>query len=118
MKKQLNEQFIRMQKLAGIITENQINEAEKMRIFALKNKQGRLTELFKIKNFSNVNELLYRLDQYLGVEGLHTEENGTGYNYAQVSDDGQVYLVKSLSEFAKGYRTEKEWRVASEEEVK
>ena len=28
MKKQLNEQFIRMQKLAGIITENQINEAK------------------------------------------------------------------------------------------
>ena len=28
MKKQLNEQFIRMQKLAGIITENQINEID------------------------------------------------------------------------------------------
>jgi hypothetical protein len=118
MKKQLNEQFIRMQKLAGIITENQINEAEKMRIFDLKNKQGGSTELFKIINFSNVNELLYRLDQYLGVEGLEAEENGTGYNYAQVSDDGQVYLVKSLSEFAEGYQTEKEWGVASKEEVK
>ena len=28
MKQPLNEQFIRMQKLAGIITENQINEVE------------------------------------------------------------------------------------------
>ncbi len=118
MKQKLNEQFIRMQKLAGIITENQINEDEKMRIFDLKNKKGGSTELFRIKNFSNVNELLYRLDQYLGVEGLYTDENDKGYNYAQVADDGQVYLVKSLSEFSDGYQTEKEWGVASEEEVK
>ena len=46
MKKQiLSEEFKRMQKLAGIITEN-VNT--KMKIFDLKDQNGNSTELFKI----------------------------------------------------------------------
>ena len=39
MKKQLNEQFIRMQKLAGIIKENQINEVKKINLTPVQKKE-------------------------------------------------------------------------------
>ena len=115
MKKSIiNEEFRRMQKLAGLITEN-VNT--KIKIFDLKNQNGDSTELFKIENFTNTDEVIDTLNKHLNTDGLHTEDTGTGYNYAYVAGDGDVKFVKSLDEFDEGFKTEEEWGVASAEEI-
>ena len=110
----LSEEFKRMQKLAGIITEN-VNI--KMKIFDLKDQNGNSTELFKIENFTNTDEVIDTLNKHLNTDELHTEDTGTGYNYAYVAGDGDVKFVKSLDEFDEGFKTEEEWGVASAEEI-
>jgi hypothetical protein len=110
----LSEEFKRMQKLAGLITEN-VNT--KMKIFDLKDQNGNSTELFKIENFTNTDEVIDTLNKHLNTDELHTEDTGTGYNYAYVAGDGDVKFVKSLDEFDEGFKTEEEWGVASAEEI-
>ena len=125
MKKQIiSEEFLRMQKLAGLITESEFKRQmiKEMRIFDLKDKNGKPTELFKIENFSSVEDAIDMLNKYYGmgeneVDSFYTDETGTDYNYAYVANDGYTRFVKSLDEFSDGYQTEEEWRVASEEEI-
>ena len=119
MKKQLNEEFKRMQKLAGL-NENQMNT--NMRLFDLKDEDNESTELFRIENFTNVEDVINRLNQHLGIEvedesdSLYTDDSGTGYKYVHVASDGDCHFVKSLDEFSDGYQTEEEWGVETEEE--
>jgi hypothetical protein len=125
MKKQiLNEEFLRMQKLAGLITESEFKRQviKEMKMFDLKDKNGKPTELFKIENFSSVEDAIDMLNKYYGmgeneVDSFYTDETGTDYNYAYVANDGYTRFVKSLDEFSDGYQTEEEWGVASEEEI-
>jgi len=125
MKKQiLNEEFRRMQKLAGLITESEFKRQviKEMKMFDLKDKNGKPTELFKIENFSSVEDAIDMLNKYYGmgeneVDSFYTDETGTDYNYAYVASDGYTRFVKSLDEFSDGYQTEEEWGVASEEEI-
>lgn len=120
MKKQpLNEEFKRMQKLAGL-NENQMNT--NMRLFDLKDENNKSTELFRIENFTNVEDVINRLNQHLGIEvedesdSLYTDASGTGYKYVQVANDGNCHFVKSLDEFSDGFQTEEEWGVETEDE--
>ena len=121
----LNEEFLRMQKLAGLITESEFKRQiiKEMKIFDLKDKNGKPTELFKIENFSSVEDAIDMLNKYYGmgedeVDSFYTDETGTGYNYAYVANDGHTRFVKSLDEFSDGYQTEEEWGVASSKEIK
>jgi hypothetical protein len=120
----MNNEFLRMQKLAGLITESEFKRQviKEMRIFDLKDKNGKPTELFKIENFSSVEDAIDMLNKYYGmgeneVDSFYTDETGTDYNYAYVANDGYTRFVKSLDEFSDGYQTEEEWGVASEEEI-
>jgi hypothetical protein len=125
MKKQIiSEEFLRMQKLAGLITESELKKQmiKEMRIFDLKDKNGKPTELFRIENFSSVEDAIDMLNKYYDmgeneVDSFYTDETGTDYNYAYVANDGYTRFVKSLDEFSDGYQTEEEWGVASEEEI-
>ena len=126
MKKQiLNEEFLRMQKLAGLITESEFKRQviKEMKIFDLKDKNGKPTELFKIEDFTSVEDAIDMLNKYYGmgedeVDSFYTDETGTDYNYAYIANDGYTRFVKSLDEFSDGYQTEEEWGVASSEEIK
>jgi hypothetical protein len=126
MKKQIiSEEFLRMQKLAGLITESEFKRQmiKEMRIFDLKDKNGRSTELFKIEDFTTTEDAIDMLNKYYDmgedeVDSFYTDETGTDYNYAYVANDGYTRFVKSLDEFSDGYQTEEEWRVASSEEIK
>jgi hypothetical protein len=125
MKKQiLNEEFLRMQKLAGLITESEFKRQviKEMKMFDLKDKNGRSTELFKIEDFTTTEDAIKVLNKHFGLSGedddtIYTDETGTDYNYVYVANDGSARFVKSLDEFSEGYNTEEEWRVASEEEI-
>jgi hypothetical protein len=121
----MNNEFLKMQKLAGLITESEFKRQviKEMRIFDLKDKNGKPTELFKIENFSSVEDAIDMLNKYYGmgeneVDSFYTDETGTDYNYAYVANDGYTRFVKSLDEFSDGYQTEEEWGVASSEEIK
>lgn len=116
----MNNEFLKMQKLAGLITESEFKRQviKEMKIFDLKDENNESTELFKIEDFTNTDEVIDTLKTYLNTDGLHTEETGTEYNYAYVAGDGDVRFVKSLDEFSDGYQTEEEWGVASSKEIK
>jgi hypothetical protein len=126
MKKQIiSEEFLRMQKLAGLITESEFKRQviKEMRIFDLKDKNGKPTELFKIEDFTTTEDAIKVLNKHFGLSGedddtIYTDETGTDYNYVYVANDGSARFVKSLDEFSEGYNTEEEWRVASSEEIK
>ncbi len=94
-----------------LTSESYINE--EMKIFDLKDQNNNSTELFKIENFTTIEEVIAALETYLKVEGLYTEDTGTGYNYVYVAGDGDVTFVKSLDQFSDGYQTEEEWGVTS-----
>jgi hypothetical protein len=121
--------LIRMNQLAGLITENQaqkmlavLNEAEdfkvgEMKIFDLKDENGKSTELFKIENFSSVEDAINMLNKYYNVgedevDSFYTNETGTGYNYVYIASDGSTRFVKSLEEFSGKYKTLEGWGVA------
>ena len=120
MSKQIiSEEFKRIRVLASLINENQLNE--NMRLFDLKDENNESTELYKINNFTTVEDVINKLNQYLGIEvedesdSLYTDDSGTDYNYVHVAGDGNCHFVKSLGEFSDGYQTEEEWGVSTEE---
>jgi len=94
-----------------------LKEMGGMKIFDLKDQNDASTELFKIENFTTVEEAIAALESYLGGKGLYTKATGAGYNYAYVASDGSVTFVKSLGEFSDGYQTEEEWGVASTQPI-
>jgi hypothetical protein len=115
-------EILKMKKLAGLLTEGEyakvlLRENEEMKIFDLKDQNDNPTELFKIENFTTVEEAIAALEAYLDEEGLYTKSTGVGYNYAYVASDGNVAFVKSLGEFSDGYQTEEEWGVASSKPI-
>jgi hypothetical protein len=100
-------------KLAGLINENQMNT--NMKLFDLKDENNESTELYRIENFTNVEDAINKLNQHLNTDGLYTVNSGTDYNYVYVAGDGNCHFVKSLDEFDEGFKTEEEWGVSKEE---
>ena len=82
MKQKLNEQFTRMQKLAGIITENQINEAKKINLTPVQKK-----EFFNaIKDLSAQEDFEYALGE-------------AGNVLANILTNGEAEYIEDVEDF-------------------
>ena len=95
-----------------------------MKLEALLDKNGQYTELFRIIDFTSIEECLQRINEhFISPYELATAEpsdlfyadvefcEGKNYKYCYVAGDGQVAFVEDLSEFSEGYNTEEEWKV-------
>jgi hypothetical protein len=73
MKKPLNESFIRMQKIAGIVTENQLSEGELLKI---------------IQPSGEFKEAVIALENYLSTTGGKFDYNELAYLIIDIKDAG------------------------------
>jgi precorrin-6x reductase len=73
MKKPLNESFIRMQKIAGIVTENRINEGELVS---------------KIKPSGEFKKAVIALEKYLATTGGNFDYDKLAYLIIDIKDAG------------------------------
>jgi hypothetical protein len=95
-----------------------------MKLFELKDKNNKSTELFKIEDFTSVNEVFDRLHKHFDMtvidesDSLYTDETEGSFNYVYVASDGNCRFVESLTEFSENYQTEEDWQVHSSVEVK
>ena len=95
-----------------------------MKLFELKDKNNKSTDLFKIEDFTTINEVFDRLHKHFNMtvideeDSLYTDEKEGLFNYVYVADDGFCRFVESLTEFSENYQTEEDWRVHSSVEVK
>ena len=94
-----------------------------MKIFELKDKNNQTTELFKIENFTTINEVNEKLNKHFNIEeneSLFTDNFNTEsstYNYVYVASDGFLTFVYKLTEFIEGFQSEEEWKVNSSVEI-
>lgn len=94
-----------------------------MKIFELKDKNNQTTELFKIENFTTVNEVIEKLNKHFNIEvkedsdSLYTDDKEGRFNYVYVAGDGFCSFVEELTEFSEGYQSEEEWKVNSSVEI-
>lgn len=95
-----------------------------MRVFELKDKNNKTTDLFKIENFTTVEDVINKLNKFYlledeGVYPLCESEFRTKLkaNYVYVMSDGCCSFVESLKEFDEGFQSEEDWKVNSLVEV-
>jgi hypothetical protein len=94
-----------------------------MQLFELKDKNNQTTELFKIKNFNNVKDVINKLNKYYNLvikdesDSFYTEDKEGSFSYVYVANDGFCRFVENLTEFNEGFQTEKDWQVNSSFEV-
>jgi len=94
-----------------------------MKLFELKDKNNQTTELFKIENFNNVEDVIDKLNKYYNLviedesDSFYTEDKDGSFNYVYVANDGFCRFVENLTEFSEGFQTETDWRVNSSVEV-
>ena len=94
-----------------------------MKLFELKDKNNQTTELFKIENFNNVEDVIDKLNKYYNLviedesDSFYTEDKDGSFNYVYVANDGFCRFVENLTEFNEGFQTETDWRVNSSVEV-
>ena len=95
-----------------------------MKLFELKDKNNQTTDLFKIKNFTNVEDVINKLNKFYiledeGVYPLCESEFRTKLkaNYVYVSSDGFCRFVENLTEFSEGFQNESNWKVNSSVEI-
>ena len=95
-----------------------------MKLFDLRDNYHNLTELFRIEEFSTVEEVINRLNNWFGIkvtvksDSLYTSDmNERNYKYIHVAGDGHCHFVESLIEFNEGFRSEQDWGVDREVEV-
>ena len=95
-----------------------------MKLFELKDKNNKSTDLFKIENFTTKEEVIDILNRYYEttnysilplVESCFEKDN---YNYVYVQSDGDCRFVESLTEFSEGFQSEEEWKVDNSVEIK
>ena len=95
-----------------------------MKLFELKDKNNKSTELFKIEDFTTVNEVFDRLHKHFNMtvinesDSFYTNKTEGSFNYVYVASDGYCRFVESLTEFSEDYQTEEAWQVHSSVEVK
>ena len=95
-----------------------------MKVFELKTKENKSTDLFKIEDFTSVKEVFDLLHKHFNMtvidesDSLYTDETEGSFNYVYVADDGFCRFVESLTEFSENYQTEEAWQVHSSVEVK
>jgi len=94
-----------------------------MKLFELKDKNNQTTDLFKIENFTTINEVIEKLNKYFNIENdslnvdYYFDDGERYYNYVYVSSDGLCSFVEKLTEFDEGFQNESDWKVNSSVEV-
>ena len=128
----MNNEFKRMQKLAGLITENMTSSTKVY-------KSNPFNELYKVTNFpegdlqdENMKDVLNTiyLDSYSKpiselINNGFTEEVERYLNdlkshqqvYVYTDGEGRLTITDSLKIFDEGYQTEKEWKVKNWVEI-
>jgi len=95
-----------------------------MKVFELKDKNNKSTDLFKIEDFTSVKEVFDLLHKHFDMtvidesDSLYTDEKEGSFNYVYVASDGFCRFVESLTEFSEDYQTEEAWKVYSSVEIK
>ena len=91
-----------------------------MKLFDLRDKNYNLTELFRIEEFSTVEEVITILNDWFKIESdsfYTSDTNEKNYNYVYVASDGQCHFVESLTEFSEGFQSEQDWKIESSVEI-
>jgi hypothetical protein len=94
-----------------------------MKLFELKDKNNQTTDLFKIENFNNVEDVIDKLNKYYNLviedesDSFYTEDKDGSFNYVYVANDGFCNFVENLTEFSEGFQNESDWKVNSSVEV-
>jgi mRNA deadenylase 3'-5' endonuclease subunit Ccr4 len=89
-----------------------------MKLFDLKDKNNKSTDLFRVENYTSKEEVMKKLNSIFSITNVYTDEKEGQFNYIYVADDGSCRFVESLNEFSENYQTEEDWRVHSSVEVK
>jgi len=94
-----------------------------MKIFELKDKNNQTTELFKIENFTTINEVIEKLNKHFNIENdslkvdYYYDDGERCYNYVYVASDGLCSFVEELTEFTEEFQSEEDWKVNSSVEI-
>ena len=133
----MNKEFLKMQKLAGLITESEFKEKLNEEIY----RSNPYNELYKVTNFPKgdlqnpavkdvINKIL--LDAYddfddelfMNDEDWVKEVNSylnrlssTDNVYIHTDGEGRLSIVNTLEKFSDGYKTEEEWGVENWDKI-
>jgi hypothetical protein len=95
-----------------------------MKVFELKDKNNKTTDLFRIENFTNVKEVIDILNKFYLLEDENVYplcecefRTNVQLNYVYVSSDGFCKFVESLTEFNEGFQSEEDWKVNNSVEI-
>ena len=91
-----------------------------MKLFDLRDNYNNLTELFRIEEFSTVEEVIEKLNNWFSLDSdsfYTSNTNGKDYKYVYVAGDGDCHFVESLNEFSEGFQSEQDWKVDREVEI-
>jgi DNA-binding transcriptional regulator WhiA len=94
-----------------------------MKLFELKDKNNKTTELFKIENFTTTKDVINKLHNYYNMivedecDSFYTNDVEKNFNYVYVSSDGFCKFVESLTEFSEGFQSKEDWKVNSSVEI-
>ena len=132
----MNKEFLKMQKMAGLITESQYQEKVNEDLSVKIEKSNPDVELYKVTNFpkgglenEEVKNVLNKITQSAyndSLDSISLPEEVEGYLnrlssrnivYVHPDGEGRLTIVDSLKHFSEGYRTEEEWGVKSWENI-
>ena len=95
-----------------------------MKVFELKDKNNKTTDLFRIENFTNVKDVVSILDKFYLIEdnGIYPLcecefRKNLKANYVYVMSDGYCKFVENLEEFSEGFQSLEDWKVNSSVEI-
>jgi hypothetical protein len=88
-----------------------------MKVFELKTKENRTTELFQIENYTSKEEVMKKLNSVLKIDSLYTDNSEGNFNYVCVNWNNYCFFVSNLTEFSEGLQTEEDWRVDYKVEI-
>jgi hypothetical protein len=90
-----------------------------MKVFELRDKNNQSTELFKIKDFTTIKDVIDKLNKHFNLinKSFYTESTKGCFNYVYVSSDGYCRFVESLTEFSEGFQSLEDFKVNSSVEI-
>jgi hypothetical protein len=90
-----------------------------MKVFELKDKNNQTTDLFKIENFTNVKDVIEKLNKHFNLinDSFYTEDTKGRFNYVYISSDGYCSFVENLEKFSEGFQSLEDWKVNSSVEI-
>ena len=73
-----------------------------MKVFELKDKNNQTTELFKIENFTNVKDVIEKLNKHFNLinDSFYTEDTKGRFNYVYVSSDGYCRPLSQFNQYS------------------